>query len=281
VIDDGDIESVVSRPTTHTATQYSYAEIKRALERDNDRYHRVELPYGLHARGQDVWQRFPLIFPRDLTGWSVLDIGCAHGAFAFEAERRGARVTGCDINPKRLEVARQLGDLLGSSVTFNSVDYLSEKQSRESENGIDLVLALNVLHHVPEPEQALLALSRLAARRVVLEFPTSQDPLYQATPMRRTVGPYLVECLSLFTEVRLVQSHKEGRVIAVCFTRPAPEGGTLSRDGASRRGTPRHEQLSLQPSSTSTSTSAVRRLQSTPRSMFRSLLDRIRSVLRT
>jgi ubiquinone/menaquinone biosynthesis C-methylase UbiE len=40
------------------------------------------------------------------SGWRVLDIGCGTGAVAVKAAGKGARVTGIDINPQMLEIAR-------------------------------------------------------------------------------------------------------------------------------------------------------------------------------
>ncbi len=38
-------------------------------------------------------------------GWKIIDIGCGTGAMAIKAARRGAHVTGIDINPQMLETA--------------------------------------------------------------------------------------------------------------------------------------------------------------------------------
>jgi ubiquinone/menaquinone biosynthesis C-methylase UbiE len=45
-------------------------------------------------------------------GWKVLDIGCGTGALTLRAARKGATVTGIDINAGMLEIARQrAGDM--------------------------------------------------------------------------------------------------------------------------------------------------------------------------
>ncbi len=271
------LAEVVAEQSTATKTPYSYAEIASFLHDEAlHRYHRVELPYGLHTRGQDVWQRFPMMFPRDLRGWSALDIGCAHGAFSFEAERRGAKVVASDINKERLSGAARLGEILGSSVRFSATNYLDPRLRRNETKKHDLVLALNVLHHVPDPTEALTSLSAMARRCVVLEFPTSRDPLYQNKPMRQNVGPQLVEALSLFKEVRMRPSPKEGRVIAVCYTEEPRDGSNersfVERGG--RRGTPRHERRSLS-SADASSGSCPNEVRSAG-SFFRQALDRFK-----
>ncbi len=62
-------------------------------------YHTVELPHGLVTPGLYDFRRsltsFP--FPADMTGMTVLDVGSATGFFAFEFEKRGARVVSVEL----------------------------------------------------------------------------------------------------------------------------------------------------------------------------------------
>lgn len=217
------IDAVINSRVTTTATSHSYGEIARiAAKGDFGTYHRVELPYGFHTSGKDVWQRFPLIFPDDLSGWSVLDVGCALGAFSFEAERRGAKqILAADLNASRLQQARVAADALGSKVKFTSDNFIDAVPPKQR---FDLVLALNVLHHVPDPAAALKALAGLARKMLVLEFPNSTDPLYKGKRMRNLVGPVLIENADLFREIRIKTSPQEGRVFATCLARASAGG---------------------------------------------------------
>ena len=53
------------------------------------------------------WQRFAAAVPEDLTGKSVLDIGCNAGFYSIEMKRRGAgRVLGIDSEPMYLAQGR-------------------------------------------------------------------------------------------------------------------------------------------------------------------------------
>src|SRR6266511_485713 len=62
-------------------------------------YHTIELPGGVVTPG--VYDHRPLVaeygLPDNLTGKCALDVGSADGFWAFELERRGARVTALDI----------------------------------------------------------------------------------------------------------------------------------------------------------------------------------------
>src|SRR3954471_17859357 len=53
------------------------------------------------------WQRFAHAVPDDLTGKSVLDIGCNAGFYSIEMKKRGAaRVVGIDSDDVYLEQGR-------------------------------------------------------------------------------------------------------------------------------------------------------------------------------
>src|SRR3954452_21144524 len=53
------------------------------------------------------WQRFSGAIPSDLSGLSVLDIGCNAGFYSIEMKRRGAsRVLGIDSDDEYLRQAR-------------------------------------------------------------------------------------------------------------------------------------------------------------------------------
>jgi tRNA (mo5U34)-methyltransferase len=62
-------------------------------------YHCIELAPGVVTDGDfDMTPVLPKYrFPDDMTGMDVLDVGRASGFFAFEFERRGARVVATDI----------------------------------------------------------------------------------------------------------------------------------------------------------------------------------------
>jgi tRNA (mo5U34)-methyltransferase len=58
--------------------------------------------------------RFEAVLPADLTGKTVLDIGCNAGFYSIEMKRRGAkRVLGIDSDDRYLAQARLACDALG------------------------------------------------------------------------------------------------------------------------------------------------------------------------
>lgn len=145
------------------------------LEREHFVYQRVELPYGLKTRGQDRSPTAQRIFPEDMSGASVLDIGCCYGSLLYEAKRRGAtRLVGLEIDPERLRQAKLLRDALGADVELSDEDFFDVCR-RES---FDYVLMLNLIHHLPDAVGALRVAARAARRALLLEFVTPADPRF-------------------------------------------------------------------------------------------------------
>jgi tRNA (mo5U34)-methyltransferase len=99
------------------------------------------------------WRRFADALPADLTGKTVLDIGCNGGFYAIEMKRRGAdRVLGLDSDREYLAQARFAAEALGMAIEFRElsvydVGLLGEK--------FDVVLFLGVLYHLRHPLLAL------------------------------------------------------------------------------------------------------------------------------
>jgi tRNA (mo5U34)-methyltransferase len=102
----------------------------------------------------DKFARFWQIFPADLTGKSVLDIGCNAGFYSVEALRRGAsRVVGIDSDDHYLEQGRLATQALGfTGVEFRNLSVYDVAQLGER---FDLVIFMGVLYHLRHPLLAL------------------------------------------------------------------------------------------------------------------------------
>src|SRR3954447_22342346 len=63
------------------------------------------------------WRRFADALPQDLSGRSVLDIGCNGGCYAIEMKRRGAdRVLAVDTDQRYLDQARFAAEVLEADI---------------------------------------------------------------------------------------------------------------------------------------------------------------------
>jgi tRNA (mo5U34)-methyltransferase len=117
------------------------------------------------------WQKFCDAIPRDLSGRTVLDIGCNGGFYSIEMKRRGAaRVIGIDFDDEYLAQARFAADVTGSDIEFRKLSVYDVGALGER---FDLVLFMGVLYHLRHP---LLALDLLHEHVVgdVLVFQSMQ-----------------------------------------------------------------------------------------------------------
>ena len=156
--------------------QSSKREVMRFLETTRfTGYQGVPLPFGLQVPGRDISRRAGRILADRVKGKSVLDIGTYYGVFAVEAMSRGAtRVVGLEADRERYSIARKIAELYGDSydVVFGRVEEIDLKEK------FDVVLFLNVLHHVTDPIQAMSSVVSHCKGIVIVEFCLPDDPKY-------------------------------------------------------------------------------------------------------
>jgi tRNA (mo5U34)-methyltransferase len=139
-------------------------------------FHNLHLPDGAQTAPEHPLGDFPAVKWRqiapfiatDLTGWTVLDIGCNAGFYSFELARRGATVTGLDIDPHYLAQARW------AAREYRLYDRIEFRQGSVYElagtpERFDLVWFLGVLYHLRHPLLALDILRRVTRRQMVLQ----------------------------------------------------------------------------------------------------------------
>jgi tRNA (mo5U34)-methyltransferase len=99
------------------------------------------------------WLGFAHAIPEDLSGKTVLDIGCNAGFYAIEMNRRGARrVVGIDADPRYLEQAALAARVAGAAIELHRMDVYDVASLREK---FDYVFFLGVLYHLRHPLLAL------------------------------------------------------------------------------------------------------------------------------
>lgn len=104
------------------------------------------------------WARFADAIPADLSGRTVLDIGCNAGFYALEMKRRGAdRVVGIDHDPRYLAQAALAAEVTGLDIELRRASVYDVAALGER---FDVVLFLGVLYHLRHP---LLALDLIRA----------------------------------------------------------------------------------------------------------------------
>ncbi len=99
------------------------------------------------------FRRFADALPVDLSGKSVLDIGCNGGFYSIEMKRRGAaRVLGIDFDEDYLAQARFAAEVLGQEIEFRQMSVYDIGALGER---FDLVIFMGVLYHLRHPLLAL------------------------------------------------------------------------------------------------------------------------------
>jgi tRNA (mo5U34)-methyltransferase len=135
-------------------------EIRREVKALGPWFHNIELggvatapEHFLGDYPAVKWRRFEHALPADLSGKTVLDIGCNGGFYSIEMKRRGAdRVLAVDIDPDYLRQARFAAHIVGADVEFAQLSVYDVAALGER---FDVVLFLGVLYHLRHPLLAL------------------------------------------------------------------------------------------------------------------------------
>ena len=163
--------------------------IQQEIEQLGPWFHNIHLPSGQqtapnHTLGDFPafkWQEIQGYLPTDLTGWTVLDIGCNAGFYSLELAKRGAHVLGIDVDPHYLRqaewAARQFG--LESQVEFQQMQvYDVARLDRQ----FDLIWYMGVLYHLRYPLLSLDILSQKTRQLMVFQTLTMPGEEAQETP---------------------------------------------------------------------------------------------------
>src|SRR5438309_5609242 len=93
-----------------------------------------------------------------LRGKSILDVGCGGGILAEDLAREGAQVTGIDLSSASVDQAQRHARAGGLAIDYRVVDAAATPFPASS---FDLVVASEVLEHVPDLDRTLREVSRI------------------------------------------------------------------------------------------------------------------------
>ncbi len=128
-----------------------------------------------------VWRSIAPALPQDLTGKTVLDLGCNGGFFSLEMKRRGAaRVVAADFDPRYLAQARLAAEVSGLDLELRQLSVYDVAGLGER---FDVVLFMGVLYHLRHP---LLALDLIRAH-------VAKDLLVFQSMLRGSEGRFRAE----------------------------------------------------------------------------------------
>ena len=165
----------------------------------------------LYDYPSNKFSAFAHALPADLSGKSVLDIGCNGGFYSLEMKRRGAaRVLGIDSDDRYLAQARFAAEVSERDIEFRNLSVYDVARLGER---FDVVLFMGVFYHLRHP---LLALDLLHEHVVAR---SSGVPVHAAgrrarsTRWRRTTtssrsiistAPAIRSCISSSTPTRTI-----------------------------------------------------------------------------
>jgi ubiquinone/menaquinone biosynthesis C-methylase UbiE len=146
-------------------------------------------------------------FLAPLDGRRVLDVGTGTGRAAIALAKRGADVTGVDASAEMLAVAEQRARAAGVIVAFQRDD---AHHLAFPDRAFDAVVCLRVLMHTPDWRRSLEELCRVAAQRVVLDFPAAASVAAIESTARRLVKPFApkTEAYRVFTQQTIAHALK-------------------------------------------------------------------------
>jgi tRNA (mo5U34)-methyltransferase len=165
-------------------------EIATALARLEPWFHCIDLGGGLKTKTASVmgepiehpeptWQIIRQCLPADLSGKSVLDVGCNAGFYSVEAKRLGSkRVLGVDAQRKHIRQALFVRKALGLDIEYRRMDVYELDPRVIGE--FDVTLALGLVYHL---KHLVLGLEKLyGVTRELLIIETAIIPLDQTPP---------------------------------------------------------------------------------------------------
>jgi tRNA (mo5U34)-methyltransferase len=157
-------------------------------------FHNLHLPDGTqtapaHPLGDFPsmkWRQVAAHVPLDLSGLTVLDVGCNAGFYSFELARRGAHVRALDIDRRYLRQAEWAAGHYGLrdrvELQEGSVYCLARAPER-----YDIVWFFGVLYHLRHPLLALDILRNVTRGKLFLQTLTSPGARSTSTPPNITL----------------------------------------------------------------------------------------------
>ena len=143
-----------------TAHGLSHDELKRRIEELGPWFHNLRIG-GIETAPDHFlgdypafkWAEFAQVIPEDMSGRTVLDIGCNAGFYALEMKRRNAaRVVGIDCDRRYLDQAAFAAEQAGLPLELR---LMSVYDIHELKERFDLVIFSGVLYHLRHPLLAL------------------------------------------------------------------------------------------------------------------------------
>lgn len=105
----------------------------------------------------------------NVSGKSVLDVGCGGGILSESLARKGAKVTGIDLSEGPLKVAQIRNEKVNLDIDYKKI---STNQLVDSGEKFDVIACLEMLEHVPDPSEIVSDCEKLLKKNGHIFFST-------------------------------------------------------------------------------------------------------------
>ncbi|MFN2493507.1 MAG: DUF1698 domain-containing protein [Pyrinomonadaceae bacterium] len=180
-------------------------EILTELQRLEPWFHCIDLGDGLATKSRSAigeplehprptWEKVKACLPENLSGKSVLDVGCNAGFYSIEMKRRGAeRVLGIDSQRDLICQAVFVRKVTGLEIEYRRMSVYDLDPRNVGQ--FDITLALGLIYHCKHLVLALEKLFTVTRKLLVLEtaiYPPGKSPgsfVYDLGGARPTLHP--------------------------------------------------------------------------------------------
>jgi tRNA (mo5U34)-methyltransferase len=164
--------------------------VGRAIHELAPWFHNLHLPDGRqtapdHPLGDFPafkWEQIGPVLPQDMSGLTVLDIGCNAGFYSIALARRRATVLGIDSDEHYLRQACWARNRFGLNSRRLSLRRMQIYELARLDASFDVVLFLGVLYHLRYPLLALDIVAQSVRDRLILQTLTMPGEDVQTPP---------------------------------------------------------------------------------------------------
>lgn len=133
----------------------------------------------MRGKWNEATKKLADIVLSDCSDKTVLDLGCMHGYFLYEALKRGAkRAVGIDHDSAEMTIAREVKEILEKPV-----ELIEQKvEEYESDEPFDIILMLNITHVLESPQEVIVRFLNMAKDLLVIEYRHGHESLFPREP---------------------------------------------------------------------------------------------------